>query len=114
MKKGIAIIGLGLSVFTFSASAAISPTMETSLIAVCKAATKDNVIQFNRTLKQHRINKKLIFPKLVCNGQSLHDFALAHSANKVAQKIANYTNDMELKQAIAMSKFGDNYYSVTF
>ena len=114
MEKGIAIIGLGLSVFTFSASAAISPTMETSLIAVCKAATKDNVIQFNRTLKQHRINKDLIFPKLVCNGQSFHDFALTHGANKVAKKIANYTTDVELNQAIAMNKLDDNYYSITF
>ncbi|MCL1092463.1 DUF3718 domain-containing protein [Shewanella kaireitica] len=114
MKKGIAIIGLGLSIFTFGASAAISPTMEKSLIAVCKAATKNNLIQFNRTLKAYRINKKLIFPKLVCNGQTFHDFALAQGANKVAKKIANYTTDVELNQAIAMNKLDDNYYSVTF
>ncbi len=114
MKKGITITGLALTVLTFSASAAMSPTMEASLVAVCKSTTKDSVVQFNRTLKQHRINKKLIFPKLVCNGQSLHDFALAHGANKVAQKIANYTNDTELKQAIAMNNLDDRFYSVIF
>ena len=114
MKKGITIIGLGISIFTFSASAAISPTIEISLIAVCKAATKNSVVQFNRTLKEHRINKNLVFPKLVCNGQSLHHLALTQGSNKVAQKIANYTTDVELNQAIAMNNPDDRFYSVTF
>ncbi len=114
MKKGITIIGLALTVLTVSVSAAISPTMETSLIAVCKAATKDSVVQFNRTLKEHRINKNLVFPKLVCNGQSLHNFALTQGASKVAQKIANYTTDVELNQATAMNNLDDSFYSVIF
>ena len=114
MKKGIAVIGLCLASFTFSASSSMSPTMKKSLVAVCKAATKDSVLQFNRTLKEHRINKALIFPKLVCNGQSLHRFAVAKGAKKVAEKIARYTNDQELNQAIAMNLQDEQRYSVTF
>lgn len=114
MKKGTLLIGLCLSSLALNASAAMSPTMKTSLVAVCKATTKDSVLQFKRTLKEHRINETLIFPKLICNGQSLHDFALMQGSKKVAEKIARYTNDQELNQATAMNESNRHVYSVTF
>ncbi|MCL1049156.1 DUF3718 domain-containing protein [Shewanella abyssi] len=114
MNKGIVLVGLCLSSLVFGASAAMHPTMENSLIAVCKAATQDNLYKFNRTIKEYRINKKNVFPNLVCNGQQFHDFALAQGSTKVANKIARYTSAINLEQAIASKRTADNNYSVTF
>ncbi|QQX81169.1 DUF3718 domain-containing protein [Shewanella sp. KX20019] len=114
MKTGIVLTGIYLSSLVFSATAAMHPTIENSLIAVCKAATQDNLYKFNRTVKENRINKKNVFPNLVCNGQQFHDFALAQGSTKVADKIARYTSATDLEQAIALNRTADNRYIVTF
>lgn len=114
MKKGIILLGLLLSSTTFVSTAKMSSDIENRLITVCKAATKDNLVSFNRILKENRINKKRVFPKLVCNNQSLHDFALAHSATKVAGSIARYTQESSTEQLVAFNNDAANSYTVNF
>ena len=114
MKNGIILLGLILSSTSFLSTAKMSPDIESRLIAVCQAATKDSLVNFKRTLKENRINKKRVFPKLVCNNQSLHDFALTHSATKVADNIARYTQKNRTEQVAASNNETAKSYAVNF
>ncbi|QSX41848.1 DUF3718 domain-containing protein [Shewanella cyperi] len=79
-----------LAVSSFSALATMDPNVETSLVAVCKAGMSNNQVLFNYTMKDHRINEQRIFPRLVCNGESFHQFAISNGADRTANRIARY------------------------
>lgn len=111
MKKAITLAGLIMTSLTFNASAAMDPKLENTLISVCKTGLSDSIYRFNSTMNEYRIDKKRIFPNLVCNGESFHDFALSNGAIKVAKKIAPYTEGRTSITDIAMNK---TKYSVNF
>ncbi|MGS0682107.1 DUF3718 domain-containing protein [Shewanella sp. 125m-7] len=114
MKKMITLTAMVLSSITFNASAAMEPNLEKTLIAVCKTGLSNNLFLFNRTMQEHKINKRRVFPKLMCNGQSFHQFALSNGANKIAAKIAPYSLGTTTITDIAMTSPQDANYSVTF
>ncbi|MBO2680175.1 DUF3718 domain-containing protein [Shewanella algae] len=48
------------------------------------------MIAFSNTLREYRINEQRVFPRLVCNGESLHQFAMSHGADRTAKKIGRF------------------------
>ncbi|ABZ77839.1 conserved hypothetical protein [Shewanella halifaxensis HAW-EB4] len=114
MKKLLPLTAIILTSITFNASAAMEPNLEKTLIAVCKTGLSDNLFLFKRTMQENRINKRRVFPKLVCNGQSFHQFALSNGANKIASKIAPYSPGVTTITDLAMTAPQDTGYSVTF
>ncbi|MCE9678158.1 DUF3718 domain-containing protein [Shewanella sp. AS1] len=97
MKKLLSIAVIALAPFAFSTQAAMSLHMENTLIAVCKAGASNNLIEFNGTMREYRINKQRVFPRLVCNGENFHQFALSNGAQRTAKKIAPYTATVTIK-----------------
>lgn len=78
-------LGMGTSAF-----AAMDPQLENTLVAVCKAGASNNLVSFSDTMKEYRINQGRIFPRLVCNDKSFHQFALSQGADKTAKRIKRY------------------------
>jgi hypothetical protein len=98
---------------SFNAFAAMEPQVERTLVAVCKAGISNSVYQFNNTMKDYRIDESRIFPRLVCNGEDFHSFALTHGANKTAAKIERYMIGRVTIKDIAMNS-GDELLYVNF
>lgn len=97
----------------FGASAAMSPNVENTLIAVCKAGISNSVIRFYDTMKDYRINEKRIFPRLVCNGETFYDFAVSHGANRTAERIARFMPGSVTIKDLSM-RLEDEMIYVTF
>ncbi|MGS0681179.1 DUF3718 domain-containing protein [Shewanella sp. 125m-7] len=113
MIKKYVLAGAALAM-SFSATAAISPQIENTLIAVCKAGASNSVFQFNRTMKDYRINKARVFPRLVCNGESFYNFTVNAGADKTANKIAPYNKGTVTIRDIAMTAADSELYVVNF
>ncbi|QQO84510.1 DUF3718 domain-containing protein [Shewanella algae] len=79
-----------LSFGSLSAQAAMDPYIEQALIQVCKSSASNSMIAFSNTLREYRINEQRVFPRLVCNGESLHQFAMSHGADRTAKKIGRF------------------------
>lgn len=114
MKKLIAIVAIALTPMAFSVSAAMTPQMESALIAVCKAGASNSNYHFRDTMKSYRINKQRVFPRLVCNGESFHQFALSHGADKTAKRIAPYIKGTVTIKDIAMNYSSDEILTVNY
>lgn len=114
MKKLIAIASLVLCPLTLPANAAMSPHMEKTLIEVCKAGASNSLIKYNHTMKSYRINKQRIFPRLVCNGQNFHQFALSQGAEKTAKRINRYMVGTVTIKDIAMHYGDDQLLAVNY
>ncbi|WP_394200372.1 DUF3718 domain-containing protein [Shewanella waksmanii] len=104
---------LSMSV-SMSANAAMSPQLENTLVAVCKAGASNKIYQLNGTVKDYRIDKDRIFPRLVCNGKSFHQFALDRGATKTAAKIAPYVKGNVTIKDIAMQYGEDQIMAVNY
>ena len=114
MKKLLPLTAIVLTSITFNASAAMDPLIEKKLISVCKTGLSDNLFLYSRTMLENKIDKRRIFPRLVCNGQSFHDFALSNGANKIASKIAHYNPGTTSIIDLAQNSQSSSPYSVSF
>ncbi|AQS37296.1 Protein of unknown function (DUF3718) [Shewanella psychrophila] len=114
MKKLLAIAVLALSPIAFSVSAGMTTHMENTLVAVCKAGASNSMYKFRDTMKSYHINKQRIFPRLVCNGESFHQFAISNGADKTAKKIAPYLKGTVTIKDIAMTYSSDEIMAVNF
>ncbi|QLE84867.1 MULTISPECIES: DUF3718 domain-containing protein [Shewanella] len=114
MKKLLTIALLAAAPLSLSANAAMSPQLESTLVAVCKAGASNKIYKFNDTMKEYRINKNRIFPRLVCNGQSYHQFALDNGADKTAKRIARYVKGSVTIKDIAMTYGEDQIMAVNY
>ncbi|MCL1119493.1 DUF3718 domain-containing protein [Shewanella seohaensis] len=101
-------IGIGSNAF-----AAMDPQLENTLVAVCKAGASNNLISFSNTMQEYRINQARIFPRLVCNGESFHQFALNQGADKTAKRIGRYVQGTVTIKDIAQNSM-DEVYAVNF
>ncbi|WP_198782858.1 DUF3718 domain-containing protein [Shewanella putrefaciens] len=117
MKSTLAKLGgiaafcaLGISTHAF---AAMDPQLENTLIAVCKAGASNSLVSFNGTMKEYRINEARIFPRLVCNGENFHQFALSQGAEKTAQRIGRYVQGQVTIKDITANTM-DEVYAVNF
>ncbi|WP_372871009.1 DUF3718 domain-containing protein [Shewanella sp.] len=113
MKKLNVLSTVALASFCFSATAAMDPYVENTLISVCKAGMSNSVVRFNDTMKDYRINEQRIFPKLVCNGETFYNFALSHGANRTAERISRYLPGEVIIKDLSMN-LSDELIYVTF
>lgn len=115
MKKYFAIATLILTPLAFNASAAMHPQLEKTLIDVCKAGASNKTIVLHNTVKSYRINKQRIYPRLVCNGETFHQFALNQGAYKTAKQIGRYMNKGKVTiKDIAMTYDSDEILAVNY
>jgi hypothetical protein len=114
MKTIIAASLVTLSFLALPAQAAMDPQLENTLIDVCKAGASNKTYSFNDTMKIYRINKTRIFPRLMCNGESFHQFALSNNADKTARLIAPYTQGKVTIQDIAFNYSADEIYDIRY
>ena len=113
MIKSFALADAALAM-SFSVSAAMSPQLEHTLVQVCKAGLSNNLITFNRTMKDYRINKNRVFPRLVCNGESFYNFTVNAGADKTTRKIAPYNIGSVTIKDLAMTNNNSQLYVVNF
>ncbi|QFU23684.1 DUF3718 domain-containing protein [Shewanella eurypsychrophilus] len=114
MKKVMTLTALILTSFTFNASAAMEPKLEKKLIEICKTGMSDNVYKFNKTVRDYKINKHRIFPNLVCNGKSFHNFAIHHGSYRVAKRIEPFIQGKTSITDLAMTSSTSQDLSVHF
>ncbi|ABZ77534.1 conserved hypothetical protein [Shewanella halifaxensis HAW-EB4] len=113
MIRTYVLAGAALAM-SFSATAAMSPQIEETLVSVCKAGASNNVFRFNRTMKDYRINKSRVFPRLVCNGESFYNFTVNAGADKTAKKIAPYIHGTVTIKDIALTESDAEFYVVNY
>jgi len=114
MKKFIAIAAIILTPLAFTASAAMSPQIEKTLVQVCKAGASNSLFKFKDTMNSYRINKQRVFPRLVCNGQNYHQFALSYGADRTANKIAPYMKGKVTIKDLALTYGSDEIMAVNY
>ncbi len=78
-------MGLAVSGQSFAAD---KDYIEQALVDVCKAIQSGNRLNLNKTLKEYRLNYRVIQEKLVCNGQDPITFARNSGAMDSATLIA--------------------------
>lgn len=112
MKKNLKLISLPL-LFASSAACSIASAHENVSFdpgdksyetKICIAAAENNLLKYKRAIdslsprKNRAVLNRVVAEKLKCNGMSVGEFALTNRADKTAQYIAYYTNDVELKR----------------
>ena len=114
MKKSLIIATLILSPLAFNTSAAMDPYIEKALIDVCKAGASDSMYKLHNTVKAYRINKQRIYPRLVCNGETFHQFTINHGSDKTAKHISRYVEGNVKIKDIAMTYSSDTLLTVNY
>lgn len=64
--------------------------VQNALVQVCSETADDDRLGVHKTLRAYRISKQNAVEKVVCNGQSLMEFARANQAVKVATMLKPY------------------------
>jgi hypothetical protein len=114
MKKLLTIATLILTPLAFNASAAMDPQLKKTLVDVCKAGASNSMYKLHKTVKSYRINEQRIFPRLVCNGETFHQFALSQGADKTAKHIGQYMKGSVTIKDIAMTYNSDETLTVSY
>lgn len=60
---------------------------EAALKEVCQSVQSNKPHKLFSSLGQHRLNMKTINAKLMCNNESVYDFALTHNAHRTANML---------------------------
>ncbi|WP_371186065.1 DUF3718 domain-containing protein [Thalassotalea maritima] len=89
MKTLTTLCALTLASLINTATAApMDSHLHTALVDTCKSAISNNTLHFKRTLKSYRLNEATIAHNLVCNGESVIDFASRHNAHEIALRLS--------------------------
>jgi len=90
---------------SFSSAATMDPYVENALINVCKSATTNSLLKYNKTAKSYHLKDKTIAEKVMCNGQDIADFARSHGSYKVAHKLErSLSGNVNIKDIAAIEK----------
>ena len=84
-KQYIAVISVLLFILPNIVMAFDKAMIEAVSIQACKDIKNNNTRKLRNNLKQNHLKVSVIKEKLVCNGESVYDFALTHNADKVAK-----------------------------
>lgn len=87
------------SLFSLSANAKYIPN-ESALIKVCQAVQTNNSAKLRVAVKRSGFSYKNLAEGLMCNGQTVMEFAMSHGAIKNANLMATRSHT-ELPQLIA-------------
>ncbi|WKE66639.1 DUF3718 domain-containing protein [Gallaecimonas kandeliae] len=61
--------------------------MKSALVDVCKASISNKTFLLTHKVKEYRLTYPTIAAKLVCNGQSVYNFAKDYGADRTAAQI---------------------------
>ncbi|MEC4727042.1 DUF3718 domain-containing protein [Shewanella sp. D64] len=114
MKKRLIIATLILTPLAFNVTAAMHPQLEKTLVDVCKAGASNSVYKLRDTVKSYRINEQRIYPRLICNGETFHQFVLSQGADKTAKHIGRYMRGTVTIKDLVMSNSSDGILAVTY
>lgn len=114
VSKCTAIATLCLIGLSGTASAAMDPQLENTLIQVCKAGASNKITTFNNTMRDFRINKQVVFPRLVCNGENFYQFAFNQGAYKTANKINQYVQGQVYIKDLVQTNLSKEVYAVNY
>ncbi|MBU2971512.1 DUF3718 domain-containing protein [Pseudoalteromonas sp. C2R02] len=78
---------LGASISFAHAEAPMTDYMKTALTETCIAVKSNSILKLSEELREYNLKIATIRDKLMCNGESVHQFALTHNATKTANKI---------------------------
>ncbi|WP_371372343.1 DUF3718 domain-containing protein [Thalassotalea aquiviva] len=87
---------------------AMSSHLHEALVDVCQAAKSNNTIDLYKTVRGFNLNTETVALKVVCNGESIQDFAASHGAYRTAQKLADSISDVSI-QDLAQQKWAVNF-----
>ncbi|MDE3271943.1 DUF3718 domain-containing protein [Pseudoalteromonas sp. G4] len=60
-------------------------TIESVLVQACKDVKSNHVYKLRSNLRANHLSTRVISEKLMCNGESVYDFAMTHNADKTAK-----------------------------
>jgi hypothetical protein len=60
-------------------------TIESVLVQACKDVKSNKVYKLRSNLRTNHLSTHVISEKLMCNGESVYDFAMTHNADKTAK-----------------------------
>jgi hypothetical protein len=105
-KKTLLALTATLSVLAISlpSQAAMTPQMEQALIDVCKAVKSNSPFQLKTVTKSYRLNTKTVAIKLMCNGESVINFAESNNAVKTAATLQQSIGNVSISDVAAVSK----------
>ena len=95
--------------FSLPSQATTMSYMETALVDVCKAAQSNKVFKLKSAIKSHRLQKKTVALKVMCNGDDIISFAEKHGAERTAAKLQNSLGHVTIIDTASTTKL-----SVTF
>lgn len=83
------------TIITFAAIAAplsisyakMDPHLHNALVETCIAVKANSPLQLRNQLKEYNLKVGTIRDKLMCNGESVYQFALTHNATRTANVI---------------------------
>lgn len=78
---------LGASISFAHAEVPMTDYMKTALTETCIAVKSNSILKLSKELKEYNLKVATIRDKLMCNGESVHQFALTHNATRTANKI---------------------------
>lgn len=67
--------------------AKMDTNLHQALVETCIAVKSNKPLKLRTELKEYRLTVDTIREKLVCNGESVYQFALTHNANRTAGMI---------------------------
>ena len=94
---------------SFNASATMDPYVEEALIDICKTTISNKPIRLLTTVKSYRLTEKTIAEKLICNGDSVIDFAEKHNAFKTANRLKRRLGKVTITDIAAVDKWSVNF-----
>ncbi len=110
-KKTLFALTAVLSVLTISlpSQATGTPHMEQALIDVCKAVKSNSPFQLRAVTKSYRLNTKTVALKVMCNGESIINFAETNNAVRTAAKLQQSIGNVNISDIAAVSKVKVNF-----
>jgi len=87
--KALALTAVSLSLLAVPsmATAFNKSTIESVLVQTCKDVKSNKVYKLKANLKENHLRVHVINEKLMCNGESVYDFAMTHNADKTAKML---------------------------
>ncbi len=81
------LLGAGLLLSAGTAQAMSQDYINKVLVDTCLNVKKNVPIRLHQHLKENRLKVPMIRERLMCNGETVYNFALTHGAYKTAQVI---------------------------
>jgi len=95
--------------FSLPSQATTMSYMETALVDVCKAAQSNKVFKLKSAIKSHRLQKKTVALKVMCNGDDIITFAEKNGATKTANRLQKSIGEVNIIDVAALKKINVTY-----